>query len=312
METKLPIISTTLPGPEARKILALDKQYVSPSYTRDYPLVAKSGKGAIVEDVDGNFFLDFAAGIAVVSTGHCHPEIVKAIHKQSETLIHMSGTDFYYPLLAQLGEKLSQVAPGNFAKKVAFGNSGAEAIEAALKLARYATKRHRFIAFLGSFHGRTMGALSLTASKAAQRRGFGDLVPGVVHVAYPNPYRCPQGHQPDECKCDDVQHHGLYRKAITFRPFFRRMRSPELWLSRFRVRVAVRHSTQGISGKAAAALRPARHPAHLRRGPKRGMGRTGKNVGRAITKAWRHDIMVSWRRASLSGCRSASPWHALN
>jgi 4-aminobutyrate aminotransferase len=204
METKLPIISMPLPGPEAKKILALDKQYVSPSYTRDYPLVAKRGRGAIVEDVDGNYFLDFAAGIAVVSTGHCHPEIVKTIHRQSETLIHMSGTDFYYPLLAELGEKLSQVAPGNFAKKVAFGNSGAEAIEAALKIARYATKRHRFIAFLGSFHGRTMGALSLTASKAAQRRGFGDLVPGVVHVAYPNPYRCPQGHKPDECKCGDV------------------------------------------------------------------------------------------------------------
>ena len=114
MDTKLPIISTPLPGPEALKILALDKQYVSPSYTRDYPLVAKRGRGAIVEDVDGNFFLDFAAGIAVVSTGHCHPDVVRAIQKQAETLIHISGTDFYYPLLAQLGEKMAQITPGNF------------------------------------------------------------------------------------------------------------------------------------------------------------------------------------------------------
>jgi 4-aminobutyrate aminotransferase len=204
METKLPIISTPLPGPEAQKILALDKQYVSPSYTRDYPLVAKRGFGAIVEDVDGNFFLDFAAGIAVVSTGHCHPDVVRVIQKQAETLIHMSGTDFYYPLLAQLGEKMAQITPGKFAKKVAFGNSGAEAMEAALKIARHHTKRHRFIAFLGSFHGRTMGALSLTASKAAQRRGFGPLVPGVVHVPYANPYRCPQGHRAHDCVCDCI------------------------------------------------------------------------------------------------------------
>ncbi len=198
------IISTPLPGPEAQKILALDKQYVSPSYTRDYPLVAKRGQGAIVEDVDGNFFLDFAAGIAVVSTGHCHPDVVRVIQKQAETLIHMSGTDFYYPLLAQLGEKLAQITPGKFPKKVAFGNSGAEAMEAAMKIARYHTKRHRFIAFLGSFHGRTMGALSLTASKAAQRRGFGPLVPGVVHVPYANPYRCPQGHRANDCVCDCI------------------------------------------------------------------------------------------------------------
>jgi 4-aminobutyrate aminotransferase len=204
MDIKLPVISTPLPGPEAKKILALDKEFVSPSYTRDYPLVAKRGRGAIVEDVDGNFFLDFAAGIAVISTGHCHPDVVRVIHQQSETLIHMSGTDFYYPLLAQLGQKLSAIAPGKFAKKVAFGNSGAEAMEAALKIARYHTKRHRFIAFLNSFHGRTMGALSLTASKAAQRRGFGPLVPGVVHVPYPNPYRCPQRHKASECVCDQA------------------------------------------------------------------------------------------------------------
>ncbi len=218
METKLPRISTPLPGPEAQKILALDKQYVSPSYTRDYPLVARRGQGAIVEDVDGNFFLDFAAGIAVVSTGHCHPDVVKAIHKQSETLIHMSGTDFYYPLLAQLAEKMAQIAPGKFPKKVAFGNSGAEAMEAALKIARYHTKRHRFIAFLGSFHGRTMGALSLTASKAAQRRGFGPLVPGVVHVPYPNSYHCPQSQRANECTfdctCTDLIERQLFKTIL--------------------------------------------------------------------------------------------------
>jgi 4-aminobutyrate aminotransferase len=204
METMLPHISMLLPGPEAQRILALDQQYVSPSYTRDYPLVAKRGQGAIIEDVDGNLFLDFAAGIAVVSTGHCHPDIVRVIQKQAETLIHMSGTDFYYPLLAQLAEKMAQITPGKFAKKVAFGNSGTEAMEAAMKIARYHTKRHRFIAFLGSFHGRTLGALSLTASKVAQRRGFGPLLEGVVHVPYANPYRCPQGHRAPECVCDCV------------------------------------------------------------------------------------------------------------
>ena len=204
METKLPHISMPLPGPEAQKILALDKQFVSPSYTRDYPMVAKRGHGAIVEDVDGNSFLDFAAGIAVVSTGHCHPEIVRAIQKQAETLIHMSGTDFYYPLLVQLAEKMTRITPGTFAKRVAFGNSGTEAMEAAMKIARYHTGRNRFVAFLGGFHGRTMGALSLTASKVVQRRGFGPLVPGVVHVPYANPYRCPRHHRAPACACDCV------------------------------------------------------------------------------------------------------------
>jgi 4-aminobutyrate aminotransferase len=202
MEGKLPQIRTPLPGPNAQKILALDHQYVSPSYTRDYPLVAQRGQGMMIEDVDGNTFLDFAAGIAVASTGHCHPEVVRAIQKQAETLIHMSGTDFYYPLLAQLAEKLTQITPGDFPKRVYFGNSGTEAIEAAMKLARFHTGRHGFIAFLGAFHGRTFGALSLTASKAVQRRGFGPLLSGVVHVPYANPYRCPAGHAASECLGD--------------------------------------------------------------------------------------------------------------
>ncbi len=187
MEKRFPLIKTPLPGPEAQKVLALDRQFVSPSYTRDYPLVARRGQGMLVEDVDGNTFLDFSAGIAVVSTGHCHPEVVRAIQRQAETLIHMSGTDFYIPVMAQLAEKIAQITPGNFPKRVYFGNSGTEAMEAAMKLARYYTRRHGFIAFLGSFHGRTYGSLSLTASKAVQRQGFGPFLPGVIHVPYPNP-----------------------------------------------------------------------------------------------------------------------------
>ncbi len=216
MESKLPHISTSLPGPEAQKILALDKQFVSPSYTRDYPLVAKRGEGAIIEDMDGNLFLDFAAGIAVVSTGHCHPDIVRVIQKQAATLIHMSGTDFYYPALAQLAEKIAQITPGRFPKRVAFGNSGTEAMEAAMKIARYHTRRHRFIAFIGAFHGRTFGSLSLTASKAVQRRGFGPLLPGVVHVPYANPFRCPQGHRAPECDCgcSDLIERQLFKTAV--------------------------------------------------------------------------------------------------
>ena len=216
MESKVPSIKTELPGPEARKILALDQEFVSPSYTRDYPMVAKRAQGASVEDVDGNVFLDFAAGIAVVSTGHCHPEVVRAIQRQAETLIHMSGTDFYYPLLAQLAEKMAEITPGNFPKRVVFGNSGAEAIEAAIKMARYHTGRNRLVAFLGCFHGRTLGALSLTASKAVQRRGFGPLLSGVTHVPYPNPYRCPAGHRAENCDCDctDFIEKELFRTAV--------------------------------------------------------------------------------------------------
>lgn len=215
MEKKLPQLKTPLPGPEAQKVLALDHQYVSPSYTRDYPLVARRGEGMLIEDVDGNTFLDFSAGIAVVSTGHCHPDVVRAIQRQAETLIHMSGTDFYYPLLAQLAEKIAEIAPGKFPKRVYFANSGTEAMEAALKLARYHTKRHRFIAFLGSFHGRTFGSLSLTASKAVQRNGFGPLLPGVSHVPYPNPYRCPAGHRAADCVCDGTDFiERLFKTAV--------------------------------------------------------------------------------------------------
>src|SRR5499427_2407894 len=184
-----PKIRTKLPGPNARKVLEGDARYISPSYTRSYPLVAKRGQGAVIEDVDGNEFLDFSSGIAVTSTGHCHPEVVAAIQKQAGELIHMSGTDFYYESMVALAERLSKVAPMKGPHKFYYGNSGAEAVEAALKLARYHTKRQNVIAFLGAFHGRTMGSLSLTASKPQQKRRFAPLLPGVTHVPFPDVYR---------------------------------------------------------------------------------------------------------------------------
>src|SRR6266404_7524463 len=188
-----PKIRTKMPGPNAQKILANDAKYISPSYTRSYPLVVKRGRGVVIEDVDGNEFLDFSSGIAVCSTGHCHPEVVAAIQKQAGELIHMSGTDFYYENLVTLAERLSKIAPMPGPHKFYYGNSGAEAIEAALKLARYHTRRQQVIAFYGCFHGRTMGALSLTASKPQQRRRFAPLMPGVTHVPFPDPYHRPAG-----------------------------------------------------------------------------------------------------------------------
>ena len=184
-----PKLKTTLPGPNARKVVAADERLVSPSYTRSYPMVAKSGRGIRVTDVDGNEFLDFAAGIAVNSTGHCHPEVVKAIQDQAAELIHMSGTDFYYEHMISLAERLSAIAPMPGPHKFYYGNSGAEAVECAMKLARYHTGRQNIISFFGGFHGRTMGALSLTGSKPQQKRRFAPFVPGVTHVRYPYAYR---------------------------------------------------------------------------------------------------------------------------
>lgn len=187
----LPKIITDLPGPRAREIVERDARVVSPSYTRSYPLVIQRGYGAMIEDVDGNLFLDFNAGVAVCATGHAHPRVVEAITRQAREFIHLASADYYYPHLVELAEKLQQVTPGDFPKRVHFGNSGAEAIECALKVARYATRREKFIAFYGAFHGRTLGALSLTASKAAQRRGFGRQPLDVTHIPYPNPLRWP-------------------------------------------------------------------------------------------------------------------------
>src|SRR5213596_3703629 len=193
LEVKTPRLVTALPGPNAKRVLEQDARFMSPSYTREYPLVAKRGHGAIVEDVDGNAFLDFAAGIAVCSTGHFHPEVVAAIQKQAAELIHMSGTDFYYESMITLAERLQKIAPMRGPVRVYYGNSGTEAVEAAMKMARYHTKRQGIIAFYGAFHGRTMGALSLTASKIQQRRRFFPVMPGVAHVPYPYVYRRPQG-----------------------------------------------------------------------------------------------------------------------
>src|SRR5438309_8001358 len=188
-----PHIKTALPGPNAQRILEADNRLISPSYTRSYPLGAKRGHGVVIEDVDGNEFFDFSAGIAVVSTGHCHPDVVAAIQKQAGQLIHMSGTDFYYENMLELAERLTKIAPMPGPHRFYYGNSGAEAVECALKLSRYHTERQNVIAFYGAFHGRTMGALSLTASKPQQRRRFFPLVPGVTHVPYPNLYRRPEG-----------------------------------------------------------------------------------------------------------------------
>jgi len=184
-----PKIKAALPGPNAKHVLEGDERLISPSYTRSYPLVAKTGRGIVVTDVDGNEFFDFSSGIAVTSTGHCHPDVVAAIQQQAGELIHMSGTDFYYESLVTLAERLSKIAPMPGPHRVYYGNSGAEAVECALKLARYHTKRQNVIAFFGAFHGRTMGALSLTASKPQQRRRFGPSLPGVTHVLYPDVYR---------------------------------------------------------------------------------------------------------------------------
>ncbi len=191
-EIQKPIIKTKLPGAKAREIIAADARYVTPSYPRpDYKLVVEKGSGVWIEDVDGNVFLDCNAGVAVCSTGHCHPEIVKAISDQAATLIHMCGTDFYYRQMPALGKKLDEIVPIKAPTKTHFANSGAEAVETALKLAMYHTKRQKFISFFGSFHGRTLGALSLTSSRKAQRSGFARQALDVVHAPYPNHIRSP-------------------------------------------------------------------------------------------------------------------------
>ena len=189
-ELQKPIIKTELPGPKARAIIDADAQYVTPSYPRpDYKLVADHASGVWITDPDENVFLDCNAGVAVCSTGHCHPEIVKAVTEQVNSLIHLCGTDFYYRHMPELGKKLSEICPIEGPTKTHFANSGAEAIETALKLAMYHTRRQKFISFFGSFHGRTLGALSLTSSKKAQRLGFMRQALDVVHVPYPNKFR---------------------------------------------------------------------------------------------------------------------------
>ncbi len=189
-ELQRPLIKTSLPGPKGQAIIDADAQYVTPSYPRpDYKLVAERGEGVWLTDPDGNVFLDCNAGVAVCSTGHCHPEVVKAITDQASQLLHMCGTDFYYRHMPELGKKLDEIVPIDGPTKSHFANSGAEAVETALKLAMYHTRRQKFISFFGSFHGRTLGALSLTSSKKAQRLGFMRQPLDVVHIPYPNKYR---------------------------------------------------------------------------------------------------------------------------
>ncbi len=215
-EWKAPTLLGPLPGPRAQKIIEEDTALISPSYTRGYPLVAESGRGAMLRDVDGNIFLDFAAGIAVCATGHSHPEVVAAIQEQAAKLIHISGTDFYIPNMVELARKLAAGTPGDFPKKVYFGNSGAEAIEAAMKLARYYTKRKNFIAFYSCFHGRTFGALSLTSSKTIQRKGFGPFVPGAFHTPFAYCYRCPLNLDYPACEvaCAQFMEKTLFKTVV--------------------------------------------------------------------------------------------------
>ncbi len=193
-----PEIKTELPGPKGRAIVAADAQFVNPAYPRpDFKLVAERGEGVWVTDVDGNVFLDCNAGVAVCSTGHCHPEVVRAIQDQTAQLIHMCGTDYYYQGMPDLARKLDEIVPIEGPTRTHFGNSGTEAVETALKLAMHATGREKFISFFRSFHGRTLGSLSLTSSKAAQRLGFKRQVLDVVHMPFPNEYRNPFGD--DDC-----------------------------------------------------------------------------------------------------------------
>ena len=186
-----PSIVVRPPGPKARDLVKKDEALLSPSYVRFYPLVIESGKDCVLKDVDGNQYIDFNSGLVCLNVGHNHPKVVNAIKKQSDRFLHYSNTDFFYREVVDLAEKLSEITPGKFEKKVYFGNSGAEAIEAAVKLAKWHTRKHRFLAFTGAFHGRTLGALSFTASKPVQRRNFFPMLQGVTHVPYPYCYRCP-------------------------------------------------------------------------------------------------------------------------
>ena len=268
-ESRVPDIRTELPGPKARDIIARDRAAVSTSYTRDYPFVIAKGRGAVVEDVDGNVFLDCTAGIAVASTGHSHPDVVTAITEQAQKFLHMSGTDFYYELQARLGEEMSEIAPMSGPHRSFFSNSGTEANEAALKLAKFYTQRHNVIAFFGAFHGRSMGSLSLTASKVRQRQGFGPLVPGVYHAPYPDVYR--SGLSPDATvdRCIDFIEQQLFVPlvspdevaAIVVEPIQGEggyIVPPDSFLSRLRA-IATQHGIQLIADEVQS-----------------GMGRTGK------------------------------------
>jgi 4-aminobutyrate aminotransferase len=270
-ESLAPQINMSLPGPKAAALIEFDDQCMSPSYTRMYPLAAGRGKGAVIEDLDGNLFLDFNAGIACCSTGHCHPSIVEVIKKQASTLIHYAGTDFYYEAQAVLAKKLSDIAPGDESRKVFFGNTGTEAVEGSLKLSRYHTGRKCFIAFFGAFHGRTMGSLALTCSKTTQRKNFFPMMPGVIHVPYGYCYRCAYSLTYPECN--------MYCVSYIEDHVFKRILDPE------EVAAIVVEPIQGEGGyvvppegyhKALKALAEKYGMLFIADEVQAGMGRTGK------------------------------------
>lgn len=207
-----------IPGPKAKHWIERDREILSSSYTREYDFVIDHGLGSIAYDVDGNRYIDFMAGIGTLSTGHCHPKVVEAIRQQAGEFLHICGTDFYYRQAVELGEKLQSIAPMNDKISVCFSNSGTEAVEAALKLARWKTGRKMFIGFYGSFHGRTMGSLSFTSSKFTQRASFGPLIAGVHHVDFSYPYRCPNGRDEDicrqECRCVSVLEEKIFGRIV--------------------------------------------------------------------------------------------------
>jgi len=216
MMSAYPKIIVTPPGPKARELVIKDENFISPSYVRFYPLVVKSGKGCIVRDVDGNEYIDFNSGLVCLNVGHNHPKVIAAIKDQCNRFLHYSNTDFYYAEVVDLAEKLVKITPGSFGKKVYFGNSGAESIEAAIKLAKWHTRKQLFIGFISAFHGRTIGALSFTASKPTQRRYFSPLMPGVTHIPYPYCYRCPFKQSFPDCHywCIDFIDDFVFQKYV--------------------------------------------------------------------------------------------------
>lgn len=211
-----PLIKTSIPGPRAQVAIARDKKVVSQNLTKDVPLVVGRASGMMVEDVDGNRFLDFAAGISTVSTGHCHPDVVRAVREQAGKLLHICYTDFYYPIYIDLCDRLARLAPMKGNKRVFLTNSGAEAVETAIKLARVRTGRSKIVSFFGAFHGRTFGAMTLTASKPVQRLGYGPLLPEVLHTHYSYCYRCPVNRKPEDCKveCLDLLNESYFHHTV--------------------------------------------------------------------------------------------------
>ncbi|MFC2169010.1 acetyl ornithine aminotransferase family protein [Acidobacteriota bacterium] len=274
MSESAPCIKTKLPGIKAKKIILKDQRYASSSYIKEYPLVIERGEGAVVEDVDGNRFLDFMAGIAVNITGYSHPKVVEAVKRQSEKFFHICSTDFYYASFANLSERLAKLAPMSGDKSLFLNNSGSEAVETAIKLARYFTRRPYIIAFTGAFHGRTLGALSLTSSKAKQRSFFAPLVPGVYHIPFGYCYRCSYNLKYTSC--------GIYCAEVIEKDLRRSFLAPEEIAAVF---------VEPIQGEGGYVVPPMEFHQKLREYTQEhgillvldeiqsGMGRTGKFLG---------------------------------